>query len=120
MFGEGVGNMIDKLLEFSHQVNAFVLKNPASLELLRADSIGESIQLHHSYSPILIENKLKLKFNKIRLNLLLSFVAAGIFGFLMLMTGSNFDNLAVFGIGGIYLSVATYILWKLPPKFALH
>lgn len=112
--------MIENFLEFSHQVNAFVLKNPASLELLRADSIGESIQLHRSYSPILIEHQLKLKFNKIRLNLLLSFVAAGIFGFVMSMTASNFENLAVFSIGGIYVSVATYILWKFPAKFTFH
>lgn len=112
--------MIDKFLYFSHQVNAFVLKNPASLELLWADGIVESIQLHRSYSPILIEHNLKLKFNKIRVKLLLSFIAAGIFGFVMAIMGSNFENLAVFGIGEIYLSVATYILWKFPPKFALH
>ena len=112
--------MIDNFFYFSHHVNAFVLKNPASLELLRADSIVESIQLHRSYSPILIEHKLKSKFNKIRVKLLLSFIAVGIFGFVMSMMGSNFENLAVFGIGGIYLSVATYIIWKFPPKFALH
>lgn len=51
--------MFTEIEKFGNRLNGHVLKREYAIEALQADIVNESITLHHSYSPLLLEYQMK-------------------------------------------------------------
>ena len=51
--------MFKEIEKFGNRLNGHVLKRGYAIEALQADIVNESITLHRSYSPFLLEHQMK-------------------------------------------------------------
>ncbi len=105
---------------FSANLSAHITGDKAALDHLRSEVVGESIQLHKGYSPLLVDREIEVFFNSSRDTVKSAFLTIGAMGLLIAVAGTVVNNNTVLMLGAAVLALPTWALYKLPKKFLLR
>ena len=107
------------LKNFCATLAAHAFNDQKAFEYLRTEITGESIQLHGSYSPLLIEQKLKISYNDMRDVTQQALSLCLLIGAVLATTALN-NSVPFFVLGTVFGLSSLVTLAKLPKKFDLH
>lgn len=100
--------MFNEIEKFGNRLNGHVLKRGYAIEVLQADIVNESITLHRSYSPLLLEHQMKADY-KAWFNVLFAISCGNIIIGTLISLHKPFGGFRLIGLAvvavGIYLCV---------------